>query len=441
MKTAILAVGTEILFGQIINTNTVYLSQQLQLLGYDVMYHYTVGDNPTRLKDMILDIFKECDLILTTGGLGPTQDDLTKETVCEALNDKIIEFPEQVEILKSHFAARGRKMTENNLKQAYFPSRAHIFSNPRGTAPGFALEDHGKMVICMPGPPREMKFMFDTRVRPFLEKEQDSVLFYKNIRTFGIGESQLETELLPLINGQTDPTVATYAKAGESTFRIASKRPTLEEAQNAVDDMLAKAAEIVGSYIYSEDDEELPMVVGKKLIDKGATFATSESITGGMLASRITDVSGISKVFKGGFVTYCNEEKQSMLGVSAETLEKYTEFSPETALEMVEGLFNKTLADICVSVTGVAGPEGYTEEHPVGQSYIGIKFRESLKTGSKTTAGGNIYTIDSKEGIHIFNSKDGYVTIVKEIQAFGRKRNDVRNYTTLAILSLIDSIL
>lgn len=441
MKTAILSVGTEILFGQIINTNTVYLSQQLQLLGYDVMYHYTVGDNPTRLKEMILDIFKECDLILTTGGLGPTQDDLTKETVCEALNDKIIEYPDQVEILKKHFEARGRKMTENNLKQAYFPSRAHIFDNPRGTAPGFALEDNGKMVICMPGPPNEMKYMFENRVRPFLEKKQDSVLFYKNVRTFGIGESQLETVLLPLINGQTDPTIATYAKPGESTFRIASKRHTLEEAKAAVDEMLGKACEIVGSFVYDDDDHELADVVGRKLIDRDVTFATAESITGGMVASSVTGVPGISKVFKGGFVTYCNEEKVAMLGVSEDTLEKYSEFSHQTAEEMVEGLFNRTKADICVAVTGVAGPSGGTEEHPIGQSFIGIKYKETIKGDNKMTAGGNVFVVDSEEGVHVRKTEDGYVTIVKEIHSFGRDRNNVRNYTTLAILSLVNSIL
>ncbi len=442
MKTAILSVGTEILFGQITNTNTVYLSQQLQMLGYDVMYHYTVGDNPTRLKEMILDIFKECDLILTTGGLGPTQDDLTKETVCEALNDKIIEFPEQVEILKSHFEKRGHKMTENNMKQAFFPSRAHIFDNPKGTAPGFALEENGKMVICMPGPPSEMKYMFENRVRPFLAEKQDSVLFYRSIRTFGIGESKLETELLPLIEGQTDPTIATYAKMGESTFRIASKRKTEAEAKAAVDEMLEKAEKIVGSFVYSIDDEELAVVTGKKLIEKKISLACAESITGGSFAGALTQVAGISSVFRGGFVTYTNEMKEKVLGVSKDTLAKYTEYSGETAAEMAQGTFEKTGADICISVTGVAGPDGGTEKCPVGQSYIGISFKSDILKGKKGKEGGNNpFTIFSDHGVLLREEKDGRTMVVKEIQAFGRERNNIRNYTVLAMLSLINSML
>ena len=266
MKTAILSVGTEILFGQIVNTNTVYLSQQLNLLGYDVMYHYTVGDNTTRLKEMIDYIFHDCDLILTTGGLGPTQDDLTKETVCEALHDKLVENEDAMNKLKSHFT--GSVMTENNKKQAYFPSRAVIFKNKTGTAPGFALSENGKMVICMPGPPGEMMAMFENEVRPFLEKMQDSVIFYKTVRTIGSEESRIETELLDLIDQQTDPTIATYAKETGCTVRVASKRKTREEAEKAVDEMLVRINERIGEYVYSTEDEDIEQVIAKKLLAK-----------------------------------------------------------------------------------------------------------------------------------------------------------------------------
>lgn len=441
MKTAILTVGTEILFGSITNTNSVYLSQQLQMIGYDVMYHYTVGDNTARLEDLVHEIFRDCDLILTTGGLGPTQDDLTKETVCKALHDELVLWPDQLEILESHFAKRGHKMTENNIKQAWFPKRAHIFDNPKGTAPGFALEENGKMVICMPGPPHEMTYMFENRVRPYLCARQESVLFYKNVRTFGIGESALETELLDLINGQTDPTLATYAKARETTLRVASKRKTLEEARLAVDDMIEDVLDIVGDFVYSTDDEELATVVGKRLIENRLSLASAESITGGRFAGAITDVPGISACYRGGFVTYTDATKKSMIDVSGETLDKFTCYSPETALEMVRGVKAKTGADICIAVTGLAGPDGGTDEHPVGQSYIGLiypigmPFRSGLKGGKQ-----NKFTVQSEDGIFVRQQRNGYVEMVKEVHAFGRDRNSIREYTVLVMLSLINSL-
>ena len=236
MKTAILSVGTEILFGQIVNTNTVYLSQQMNMLGFDVMYHYTVGDNPKRVEEMIDLAFQDCDLILTTGGLGPTQDDLTKEVACKALDDTLVMMDDVLEEITKYFKTLGREMTENNKKQAIMPSRATVFHNDAGTAPGFALEKDGKYIICMPGPPREMKRMFQKSVVPFLQSMIDGALFYRQIRFFGIGESMLETQLLDLIDNQTDPTLATYAKEGECSLRIASKRATEEEAEHAVDE-------------------------------------------------------------------------------------------------------------------------------------------------------------------------------------------------------------
>lgn len=209
MKTAILSVGTELLFGQITNTNTVYLSQQLNLLGFDVMYHYTVGDNPERVAEMIRLAFKDCDLVLTTGGLGPTQDDLTKEVACRVLGDELVMMDDVLEDLTAYFRKNGRQMTDNNKKQAIMPSRAKVFRNDAGTAPGFALEKDGKYIVCMPGPPREMTRMFQKNVVPFLRKMSDDVIYYRMIRCFGIGESQLETALLDLINNQTDPTEST----------------------------------------------------------------------------------------------------------------------------------------------------------------------------------------------------------------------------------------
>lgn len=374
MKTAILSVGTEILFGQIVNTNTVYLSQQMNMLGFDVMYHYTVGDNPKRVEEMIDLAFQDCDLILTTGGLGPTQDDLTKEVACKALDDTLVMMDDVLEEITKYFKTLGREMTENNKKQAIMPSRATVFHNDAGTAPGFALEKDGKYIICMPGPPREMKRMFQKSVVPFLQSMIDGALYYRQIRFFGIGESMLETQLLDLIDNQTDPTLATYAKEGECSLRIASKRATEEEAEHAVDEMLEKVKERVGHYIYSCDDEELAQVVADRLMEQGLTLSSAESCTGGMFASTMTDIPGVSQCFDRGLVTYSNQAKMEELGVSAGTLEKFGAVSEETALEMVEGLKRVSGSDVCISVTGIAGPGGGSEEKPVGLVYIGFSY-------------------------------------------------------------------
>lgn len=374
MKTALLTVGTEILFGQIVNTNAAYLSQELNNLGFDVMYHYSVGDNPKRLEELIHFAFRDCDMIITTGGLGPTQDDLTKEVIAKAMGDEIVQNPQCLEDLKSYYEKMGRHMTENNLKQANMPSRAIPLPNDQGTAPGFWLEKDGKIITAMPGPPREMTNMFNKQLRPRLEKLQDSVIHYKILRCFGLGESKMETVLLPLIDGQTDPTIATYAKEGECSLRIASKRPTLPEAEKAVDEMIDKTLEIIGEYVYSCEDEELIDVVGRLLKEKNITISCAESCTGGLFAGTLTDVPGISSVFERGIVTYSNRAKTEELGVKPETLEKFGAVSPETAVEMADGLQKKTGSDLCISVTGIAGPGGGTEEKPVGLVYIGIAY-------------------------------------------------------------------
>lgn len=370
MKSAILSIGTELLFGQITNTNSVYLSQQLNMLGIDVMYHHTVGDNPERLKEIIEQTFRDCDLIITTGGLGPTQDDLTKDIAAEVFQDKMVLHEDILQQLENYFKKLKREMTDNNKRQAYFPSKAIILPNDAGTAPGFALDENDKMIICLPGPPREMTRMFDTSVRALLEKKSNQVIYYKILRTFGIGESMLEAQLETLIDGQTDPTLATYAKEGECSLRIASKRDTREEAEAAVMEMIRKVDAIVGQYIFSYEDESLYEVVGKKLIEKNISVSCAESCTGGLFAETLTDIPGISAVFDRGLVTYSNKAKMEELKVKPETLEAYGAVSEETAVEMAEGLQKVTGSRLCISVTGIAGPEGGTAEKPVGLVYI-----------------------------------------------------------------------
>ena len=374
MKTAILTVGTEILFGQIVNTNAAFLSRELNNLGYDVMYHYSVGDNPGRLAELIEFAFRDCDMIITTGGLGPTQDDLTKEVIAQAMGDRLVVSPEALSALKDRYERSGRPMTENNLKQANMPESAQILPNDQGTAPGFWLEKKGKIIVSMPGPPREMTNMFEKEVKPRLISRQDSVIYYKILRTFGLGESKMETVLLPLIDGQTDPTIATYAKEGECSLRIASKRPTKEEAEAAVADMTARVMDIIGEYVYSTDNEELADVVANMLLDKNITISCAESCTGGLFAGTLINTDGISKVFDRGIVTYSNEAKIKELGVKAETLDTFGAVSPETAAEMAEGIRVKTGTDMAVSVTGIAGPGGGSADKPVGLVYIGIAY-------------------------------------------------------------------
>ncbi|MBR3376076.1 MAG: competence/damage-inducible protein A [Mogibacterium sp.] len=370
MKTSILAVGTELLFGQTVNTNAAYLSEKLNLMGFDVMYHFVVGDNPARLKEKLADAFTDTDLVILTGGLGPTQDDLTKEMVAEYMGVEMHLDERVVDDLNAIFAKRGGNMPENNMKQAYLPDGCTPFYNASGTAPGFALEKDGKVAICLPGPPREMKWLFENGVRDYLEKFMEKKMVYRVIRTIGIGESDLEMLLMPLIDGQTDPTIATYAKEGECTLRVASQRDSEEEASAAVDEMTERVRKLAGEYIYSLENEELNEVVVRILKEKGLTIASSESCTGGLFAAAITDVAGASDVISSSYVTYSNESKIKELGVPAETIERFGVVSKETAEAMAAGTKKRSGADIAVSITGFAGPES-DPGHEAGEAYIG----------------------------------------------------------------------
>lgn len=370
MKTSILAVGTELLFGQVINTNAAFLSDRLNHMGFDVMYHFVVGDNPARLKTKLAEAFSDTDLVIMTGGLGPTQDDLTKEMVAEYMGRGMYMDDEVMEQLRGFFEKRGRKMTENNIKQAYLPDGCTPFYNASGTAPGFALSADGKTAICLPGPPRELKWLWEHGVRDYLEQFMDRKMFYRIVRTIGIGESDLETLLMPVIDGQTDPTVATYAKEGECSFRVASQRDTMEEAEAAVRETIERINSLVGEYIYSYDDEDLKEVVVRILKEKGLKITSAESCTGGLFASAITDVAGASEVLSSAYITYSDESKIKELGVPSELIDKYGVVSPQVAEAMAAGARERAGADIAVSVTGYAGPEA-DPGHDAGEAYIG----------------------------------------------------------------------
>ncbi len=370
MKSALISVGTELLFGQITNTNTVYLSQQINALGIDVLYHFTVGDNPDRLEETIRIALDKCDLIIMTGGLGPTQDDLTKEVVAKVMNKPLILHRPSLERIEHFFNKINRIMTENNTKQALLPENAVIFDNDAGTAPGFALEIHDKIIVCLPGPPREMIHMFSKKVLPFLEEKSHHVIYYKMLRIFGLGESALEDKLKDMITEQTDPTIATYAKEGEVAIRVTSKRQNHNEAKSSVEGLVKAIKQRVGDYIYSYDDEELVDVVTKKLLAREISISCAESCTGGLFSANLTDIPGISSVFDRGLVTYSNKAKIEELGVNELTLDKFGAVSFEVAQEMMQGLRRATGSRLCVSVTGIAGPDGGTDDKPVGLVYM-----------------------------------------------------------------------
>ena len=284
MKSAVISVGTELLFGQIVNTNAAYLSQELNDMGVDVLYHYTMGDNPQRFRRVMEFAMQDCDLFLITGGLGPTEDDLTKETLCDMLGEKLVVHQPTVEYINAFFERVQMKMTENNMKQTLVPEHAVVFRNLNGTAPGFAVEKDGRTFICMPGVPREMKRMFQDSVKPYLMKMADAYIISRSLRVFGVGESLVETMLLQFIDGQTDPTIATYAKEGEVEIRITSKR--------SVDDMAGRVASVMGDSVYSTEGRELYEETAEKLLSQNISLALCETVTGGACCGETQQISG-----------------------------------------------------------------------------------------------------------------------------------------------------
>jgi len=379
IKTAeILCVGTELLLGDIINTNAAYLSRELAALGVSVYHQTVVGDNPERLKAAVSLSLSRSDLVLITGGLGPTCDDLTRETVAELMGKKLEFHPEIAEEIESYFASTGRKMTDNNLRQAMVPEGADVLHNPCGTAPGLWVEDeHGHAAALMPGVPREMVVMFAEQVKPRIEKRRHGVLVSRNVHIFGFGESSVENVLRPMMEEWTNPTVAPYAKEGEVRIRVTAHAETGSEALALCDNAIEKIKKTeVGQYIYGVDVDSLENALVLALRERSLTVATAESCTGGLVAKRIVDISGCSDVFLGGAVTYANSAKVKMVGVSEETLAAHGAVSEETAAEMARGIRLALGSDIGVSTTGIAGPGGGTPEKPVGTVFIGISSKD-----------------------------------------------------------------
>ncbi len=374
----VLCVGTELLLGDIVNTNAAYLSRKLAELGIHVYRHTAVGDNPKRLKEALSAAFAEADMVITSGGLGPTYDDLTKETVAAYFGREMELHQPSLQAIRDFFAKTGRAMTKNNEKQAMMPKGAIVFPNPYGTAPALAIVgDNGKTAIMLPGPPNELMPLFEEQVKPYLESHRKRVLVSKNIHIFGMGESAVETCLKELMTESQNPTVAPYCKEGEVRLRITAESNTKQSAAAMCDSMISQiSATEVGNYIYGIDIGTIENAAVSLLKSKGMTLSVAESLTGGVIAKRITDISGVSDIFLGGCITYTNEVKHRLLGVKQETLNKYGAVSAETAMEMAKGVRNATGSDIGISATGIAGPTGGTESTPVGTVFLGISTKE-----------------------------------------------------------------
>ena len=405
LNAEIISVGTELLLGQIVNTNEAFLSRELAKLGIDVYRRSVVGDNKERLINEIKGAFERCSLVVLTGGLGPTQDDLTREAAAEYFDLPLNIDKSAAQKLKGYFERRKSIMPHTNIRQAMVPDGAIVLENENGTAPGLIIEKNGKTAVLMPGPPKEMEPMYLKKVYPYLEKFSSSKIYSKILRFFGIGESSLEISVADLIEKNADPTIATYIDGTDVIIRLTTKSGCRE---NAMEKIMTVADEIksrLKKYYYGEDNDTMADTVYRLLKLTNKTVSTAESCTGGMIGQTLTSVAGISEYYGFGFITYANEAKEKLICVKKSTLDEYGAVSSQTACEMALGALEKSGADLAVSVTGIAGPGGGTDEKPVGLVYIG------------------------------FASKDGKCEAYKHI--FGGNREEVRRRTVTAALNII----
>ena len=380
MVVELVSVGTELLLGNIVNTNARYLSEKCAMLGLSVYYQTTVGDNEERLAEVIKTALNRSDIVILNGGLGPTEDDLTKETCTKVMGLPLVTDQHTEERLKEYYKGRKKEdLPESNWKQAVIPEGAVVFDNGNGTAPGLVVEQNGKTVILVPGPPNELYPMMEKQICPYLQKKNEEVILSQMVKICGFGESKVEEMILDLIDKQTNPTLATYAKQGEVHLRVTARAATEEEAKKLLKPMVKEIKKRFGEAVYTTDEKEtLTDVVVKLLKKHELTVTTAESCTGGLLAGTLVGVPGVSEVFREGFVTYSNKAKRKLLDVSKSTLKKYGAVSAQTAKEMAKGGVFATDADICVAITGLAGPDGATPEKPIGLVYIACYMNDKV---------------------------------------------------------------
>lgn len=379
MVVELISVGTELLLGNIVNTNAAYLAEQCANCGLSCFYQTVVGDNEERLQETVKAGLKRSDILILTGGLGPTDDDLTKEVVTKAMKKKLVEDEKAHEMIQTYFDNRGMEITENNWKQAMVPEGAIVMYNNNGTAPGLIVESGEKCAILLPGPPNEMKPMFEEYVKDYLKKKNPEVIVSTTVKLCGIGESKVADMIQDMLDNQSNPTIAPYAKTGEVHLRVTAKAADEKSANKLIKPVVKQLKTRLAEYIYTTDENTtLENAIVDLLVANKLTVSTVESCTGGMIAARLINVPGVSDVFKMGHITYSNKAKKKILGVKKRTLEKHTAVSAEVAQEMVKGVEMVSKADVCVSVTGLAGPDGGTAKKPVGLVYIACSVKGNV---------------------------------------------------------------
>ena len=375
----LIAVGTELLLGNIANTDAQMISQGLSQLGINVYYHTVVGDNPQRVRQAVDIARGRADILITTGGLGPTCDDLTKVAVAQAFGKELVYHEPSAQRIRERFAQRGTPVTENNFQQAMVPEGCTVLDNDWGTAPGVAFQAGGTHVLMLPGPPRECAMMFRHRALPYLQKLSDGVIASRTVKTFGIGESAAEALLRDLMNALHNPTLAPYAKPTGTELRITAHAPTREEALRLIAPVEEHVKAILGDKVIGVDVDSLEEVCFALLKDRGLTVGTAESCTGGLLAKLLTDLPGSSAVFRGGVVSYTNGVKAGLLGVPQDLLDRYGAVSPQVAEAMARGAKAALGCDIALSTTGVAGPDADDRGNPIGLVYLGLAWGDQCQ--------------------------------------------------------------
>ncbi len=375
----LIAVGTELLLGNIANTDAQMISQGLSQLGINVYYHTVVGDNPQRVRQAVDIARGRADILITTGGLGPTCDDLTKVAVAQAFGKELVYHEPSAQRIRERFAQRGTPVTENNFQQAMVPEGCTVLDNDWGTAPGVAFQADGTHVLMLPGPPRECAMMFRHRALPYLQQLADGVIASRTVKTFGIGESAAEALLRDLMNALHNPTLAPYAKPTGTELRITAHAPTREEALRLIAPVEEQVKAILGDKVIGVDVDSLEEVCFALLKDRGLTVGTAESCTGGLLAKLLTDLPGSSAVFRGGVVSYTNGVKAGLLGVPQDLLDRYGAVSPQVAEAMARGAKAALGCDIALSTTGVAGPDADDRGNPIGLVYLGLAWGDQCQ--------------------------------------------------------------
>jgi len=413
VRAEIISVGTELLLGQIVDTNAPFLSRALSALGIDVFYRVTVGDNAVRLAETLQRALSRADLVITIGGLGPTQDDLTKETIAEVIGERMSADPESEKAIRAFFERRGLPIAQSNLKQALKPESGASIPNSVGTAPGLVVEKDGGIVIALPGPPSEFVPMVESFVIPYLSRSLEqagdrTIIVSRTLRVCGIGESAAEEKVKDLL-ASANPTIAPYAMSGEVQFRITAKACDEDAALRMISELESEARERLGDFIYGSDDETLESVVVHRLIERKLTLALAESCTGGLIANRVTNVPGSSETFLVGVVAYSNEAKTKSLGVPAEMIRAHGAVSPEVAEAMAVGAADRTGADVALGVTGIAGPGGGSAEKPVGLVYIALRTPDGVEV-TRSVFGGSRLEIKQRASTTALNQVRLYLT-------------------------------